>query len=55
MSNYRFYLLDRHDRIARTADACCKDDVHALERAQPFAVRYVVEVWQGSRLVSRSA
>lgn len=53
MPDYRFYLLDMKDRIARGVDAACANDGDALERARSFGHRHAVEVWLGTRSVGR--
>jgi hypothetical protein len=54
MPNYRFYPLDKLDRISGPYSAgVCEDDQQALLWAEEQAADFGIEVWQGARLVAR--
>jgi hypothetical protein len=53
MPSYRFYFVDRNDRLIGPAQVLeCADDAHALAQATKRQNRYfTVEVWHGQREV----
>jgi hypothetical protein len=53
MREYRFYFLDRHSQIQSTKITYCSDDMDALDFAQKLKAPADIEVWQGTRLVTR--
>ena len=53
MTNYQFYLLDRHGRTARPPRvAPFGDDKAALAEARKMLDDQTIEVWQGDRCVA---
>jgi hypothetical protein len=53
MREYHFYFLDQQSQIRSMKIAQCADDLGALEFAQQMKGPSDIEVWQGTRLVTR--
>jgi len=53
MREYHFYFLDQHSQIQSTKIAHCADDLAALEFAQRLNAPADIEVWLGTRLLTR--
>ena len=53
MREYHFYFLDQQSQIQSTKIAQFADDLGALEFAQQLKAPSDIEVWQGTRLVTR--
>nr|WP_295659664.1 hypothetical protein [Polymorphobacter sp.] len=52
MEDYRFYFLDREDRILRREDTACIDDATAVATATRHDHAYSIEIWAGKRIVA---
>jgi hypothetical protein len=53
MREYHFYFLDQNSQIQSTKIAHCADDLAALEFAQRLNAPADIEVWLGTRLLTR--
>jgi hypothetical protein len=53
MREYHFYFLDQHSQIQSTKIGHCADDLAALEFARQLNAPADVEIWVGTRLVTR--
>jgi hypothetical protein len=53
MREYHFYFLDQHSQIQSTKIGHCTDDSAALEFARQLKAPVDIEVWVGTRLVTR--
>lgn len=53
MQHYTLYTMDHAGHIAFAHDLHCEDDEQACEQGRHEAGTHGVEVWQGSRLVTR--
>jgi hypothetical protein len=53
MREYCFYFLDQQSKIQSLKITYCLDDVSALEFAQELRASADIEVWHGTRLVTR--
>lgn len=52
MATYRFQWLEHDDRVSRSEDHSCPDDLEALEAAKRFADDHAIEVWDDGRFVA---
>ena len=52
MGNYRFYFLDRANKILRREDADCADDAAAVATAYDRDHAHSIEIWDGKRIVA---
>ncbi len=52
MQEYRFYFLDKADKILRREDAMCPDDATAVADATERDHAYSIEIWAGKRIVA---
>jgi len=50
---YRVYLLEHDGRVVSETPLVCSDDVEASKQAKHFIGRYVIELWNGDRLIIR--
>ncbi len=53
MREYHFYFLNQHSQIQSTKIGHCADDLAALEFARQLSAPCDIEVWVGTRLVTR--
>ena len=53
MREYHFYFLDQKSQIQSMKISHCADDVSAIEFARQLKAPADIEVWQGTRLVTR--
>lgn len=53
MSDYRVYVIDDHDHIAKRIDLDCADDNVAIEYAKQFINGQDIELWQRDRRIAR--
>ena len=53
MREYHFYFLDQYSQIQTTKIAHFADDLAALEFAQQLRAPADIEIWTGTRLVTR--
>jgi len=53
MREYHFYFLDQQSQIKSTKIAHCADDLAALEFARQLMAPADIEVWVGTRLITR--
>ena len=53
MREYLFYYLDQQSQIQSTKITYCADDLDALKFAKQLNAPADIEVWQGTRLVTR--
>jgi hypothetical protein len=54
MTEYRIYVLNREEQVARQMSAQFPRDVEALQQAEDaYAGQYAAEVYEGERLVAR--
>jgi hypothetical protein len=50
---YRAYVLNRDDSIQLAIDLYCADDDTARERAQQLVDGHDIELWRGTRRITR--
>ena len=53
MREYHFYFLDQQSQIQSLKITYCADDLDALKFAQQLKAPADIEVWHGTRLVTR--
>jgi len=53
MREYFFYYLDQRSQIQSTKITYCADDLEAARFAHQLNAPADIEVWQGTRLVTR--
>jgi hypothetical protein len=52
MAEYRAYFIGRDGHIAETS-LVCSDDAAAIRQVKLFVGEFVIEIWNGSRVVTR--
>ena len=53
MREYSFYYLNQQSQIQSTKITYCADDLDALKFAKQLDAPADIEIWQGTRLVTR--
>jgi predicted dinucleotide-binding enzyme len=53
MVEYRAYTVDQDGRILGVNALVCSDDAEAIEQAKRLVLNYAIELWSGTRLVTR--
>jgi hypothetical protein len=53
MTEYRAYFIRLDGQIIRQTPLICTDDAEAIALAKQLAGGYVIELWNGGRLVTR--
>ena len=52
MPEYRAYFIGRDGHIAETP-LVCSDDAEAIRQVEYFVGEFVIELWNGDRVVTR--
>ena len=55
MSEYKLYCIGDDGHIQKRHDYMAADDLAALDRARELCHEYEIEIWQGSRCITRVA
>lgn len=53
MANYRAYFLNSEGHIVSVRAIECADDIGAIREAETFGDARDIEIWDGTRMVSR--
>jgi hypothetical protein len=53
MRQYSLYLMEPGRRVGRPLDFDCENDQAAVEKAVSLQTDFLLELWQGTRLVLR--